>query len=155
MTLSCLTHEGVPDKGFSFSWWRSKDLQISSVVDQTGQLISSQELSSASAKSLLTSFNTTHLAELFSNHMTQIPGHTGRHLMLDAIKVEQSGWYGCQVVSGGGTAQSLHLLLINCKLTHFLEKLFILSERKSFHFSPKMPREFIPKQNLSDSLNQG
>nr|CDS16954.1 Immunoglobulin [Echinococcus granulosus] len=113
VTLSCLTQGGMPDKSFSFSWWYAKDLKLPSTATQNGQPTTQQELSPALAKSLTSSLNTTVLAEHFSTHMTQIPGHMGRHLLLDAITIEESGWYGCQVVNAGGSAQSLHLLLIN------------------------------------------
>uniref|UniRef100_A0A5K3EWR9 Ig-like domain-containing protein n=1 Tax=Mesocestoides corti TaxID=53468 RepID=A0A5K3EWR9_MESCO len=114
VTLSCLSHGGVPDKGFSFSWWHTKDLQLPETVTQNPSSSSSkEELSSVVAKSLLSTLNTTQLAEMFASHMTQIPNHTGRHLMLDGISLEQAGWYGCQVSSGGGIARSLRLLLIN------------------------------------------
>lgn len=115
VTLSCLTHGGMPDKSFSFSWWHAKDLKIPFTATQIGQPTTQQELSPVLAKSLVSSLNITALSELFSTHMTQISGHTGRHLLLDAITVKENGWYGCQVVNAAGNAQSLHLLLINCK----------------------------------------
>ncbi|VDK33081.1 unnamed protein product [Taenia asiatica] len=113
VTLSCLTHGGMPDESFSFSWWHAKDLKILFTATQNGQITTQQELSPVLAKSLVSSLNITALAELFSTHMTQIPGHTGSHLLLDAITVKENGWYGCQVVNGAGNARSLHLLLIN------------------------------------------
>ncbi|VDM20084.1 unnamed protein product [Hydatigera taeniaeformis] len=113
VTLSCLTHGGMPDKSFSFSWWHAKDLNFPHPATPNGQPATQQELSPVLAKSLVSSLNITVLDELFSTHMSQIPGHTGRHLLLDAITIKENGWYGCQVASGAGNAQSLHLLLIN------------------------------------------
>ncbi|VUZ56765.1 unnamed protein product, partial [Hymenolepis diminuta] len=113
VTLSCLSHGGMPDKGFAFSWWHAKNIQFPSSDDIKRRSNSRQELSPVLAKSLVASLNTSTLADIFSTDMVQITGHTGRHLVLDNVGDEQGGWYGCQIVNGGGTAQSLHLLLIN------------------------------------------
>lgn len=111
MTLSCIPRGGVPDKGFVFSWWYAKDIQFPSSDDMKS---SRQELSTVLAEKFVASMNTSTIADIFSD-MEQISGQTGRQLTLDNVGDEQSGWYGCQIVSGGGTAQSLHLLFFNCK----------------------------------------
>ncbi|KAM7537485.1 hypothetical protein Aperf_G00000072542 [Anoplocephala perfoliata] len=113
VTLSCLSHGGMPDKGFAFSWWHGKNIQFPPSADLKGPSSTQQELSQVLAKSLVASLNASVLANIFTTYMTALPGHTGRHLMLDNVGIEQGGWYGCQIVNGGGTAQSLYLLLIN------------------------------------------
>ncbi len=117
VTLSCLAHGGMPEKGLAFSWWHSKDLEFPPTINSHngGVPPKTQELSPILAKSLVSSLNASQLASIVTEQMTKIPDHTGRHLMLDGVSLEQTGWYGCQVTNGGGTARSLHLLLINCK----------------------------------------
>ncbi|BHF66013.1 cell differentiation [Sparganum proliferum] len=107
VTLSCLAHGGNPPEDMRFSWRYAKTLDLGAYPQSP-----SGNVDSVFAKTLVGALNASQMAALFST-MKREPGQLHRHLMLDSVDVNNMGWYGCEVNNAGGTAQTLHLLLMD------------------------------------------
>nr|VZH95997.1 unnamed protein product [Spirometra erinaceieuropaei] len=107
VTLSCLAHGGNPPEDMRFSWRYAKTLDLGAYPPSP-----SGNVDSVFAKTLVGALNASQMAALFST-MKREPGQLHRHLMLDSVDVDNMGWYGCEVNNAGGTAQTLHLLLLD------------------------------------------